>query len=326
MAQNTIESKFFWLPGISEDLGVGFLRECHTFSCLVFWTSKLTLTQTLARLTLNLGHECGLEQWLEPAFLMKHGDNMRKQHESVTHLSWARTAHAEACDSSEESTKHTVSRTASGKWLLHSKEKLIKPYDYVPSDYSMLLTQTQQGRQDNGSEKVEKISQPHHSSGHDSSQYTFAHVGIQTVVSENLPKGATDLTGHHGWQPALMTSMTWMASVAGEYLTKMGRKPKIAPVQLPRLIDDPVSTLEQTVVDLRVAQEAKDVSGILKQFGLLMCYTMLMATTMHLHPYLSSTFLWIRAWQLSKTLDKPKVHMKCCRMPGSHATAARLGL
>ena len=28
-------------------------------------------------LTLNLGQECGLEQWLEPAFLMKHGDNMR---------------------------------------------------------------------------------------------------------------------------------------------------------------------------------------------------------------------------------------------------------
>ena len=34
-------------------------------------------------LRLNLGQECGLERWLEAAFLMKHGDNMRKQHESV---------------------------------------------------------------------------------------------------------------------------------------------------------------------------------------------------------------------------------------------------
>ena len=39
-------------------------------------------------LVLNLGQECGLEPWLHDAFLMKHNDNMRKQHESVTHLSW----------------------------------------------------------------------------------------------------------------------------------------------------------------------------------------------------------------------------------------------
>ena len=53
-------------------------------------------------------------------------------------------------------------------------------------------------------------------------------------------------------------------------------------------------------MDLRVAQEAKEVSGILKQLGLPLHYTMLMATTMRLHPYLSSTFLWIHAWQLNK--------------------------
>ena len=45
-------------------------------------------------LTLNLGQECGLEQWLESAFLMKRGDKLRKQHESITHLSWSRSAHA----------------------------------------------------------------------------------------------------------------------------------------------------------------------------------------------------------------------------------------
>ena len=30
-------------------------------------------------LTLNLGQECGLQDWLEAAFLVKHSDNMRKQ-------------------------------------------------------------------------------------------------------------------------------------------------------------------------------------------------------------------------------------------------------
>ena len=48
-------------------------------------------------LILNLGQECGLHEWMEAAFLMKHSDNMRKQHDSVTHLSWTRTAHARAC-------------------------------------------------------------------------------------------------------------------------------------------------------------------------------------------------------------------------------------
>ena len=62
-------------------------------------------------LTLNLGQECGLQEWMEAAFLMKHSDNMRKQHDSVTHLSWTRTAHARACHSTEESLNFTVSRT-----------------------------------------------------------------------------------------------------------------------------------------------------------------------------------------------------------------------
>ena len=59
------------------------------------------------------------------------------------------------------------------------------------------------------------------------------------------------MTGHHGWQPALMTGMMWMANVVGEYLTKMDRRPEVFPVQLPRLIDDPASMLEQAVVDLK---------------------------------------------------------------------------
>ena len=89
--------------------------------------------------------------------------------------------------------------------------KLIKPYDYVPSDFSTLLTATQQVRQEVGSKNVEKTSQPHHSSGHDTSQYAFAHVGVQAFVSETLPKGAGDMTDRHGWQPVLMTGMMLMA-------------------------------------------------------------------------------------------------------------------
>ena len=68
-------------------------------------------------LTLNLGQECGLQDWLEDAFLVKHSDNMRKQHDSVTHISWTRTAHARACKCTEESLNFTVSRTNTGKWF-----------------------------------------------------------------------------------------------------------------------------------------------------------------------------------------------------------------
>ena len=61
------------------------------------------------------------------------------------------------------------------------------------------------------------------------------------------------------------TSMMWLSNVVGEYLSKLDQKPEVAPVHLPRLIDDPVSTLEQAVMDLQIAHEAKEVSCILKQ-------------------------------------------------------------
>ena len=58
-----------------------------------------------------------------------------------------------------------------------------------------------------------------------------------------------------------MISMMWLSNVVGEYLTKLSQPPEVAPVSLPRLIDDPVTTLEQTVMDLRIAQESKETSG-----------------------------------------------------------------
>ena len=139
-------------------------------------------------LTLNLGQECGLQEWMEAAFLMKHSDNMRKQHESVTHLSWTRTAHARASNCTEESLNFTVSRTGAGKWLLYSNGKLIKPYDYVPSDYSQLLAQGAKGSPDLESEHPERASRPLHTSVHDSSQYTFAHIGVQATMCDSHPK------------------------------------------------------------------------------------------------------------------------------------------
>ena len=254
-------------------------------------------------LTLNLGQECGLQDWLEDAFLVKHSDNMRKQHDSVTHLSWTRTAHARACKCPEESLNFTVSRTSGGKWLLYSHGKLVKPYDYVPSDYSQLLNQTRKGEPEMGSDHPERASCVGHTSGQDPSQFTFATVGIQVSMCDSTPKGDTDRRGQHGWQPALMTSMMWLSNVVGEYLTKLSQPPEVAPIVLPRLIDDPVTTLEQTVIDLRIAQEARETSGVLKHIGLLMYYSVMMAMTMRLHPYLSSTFLWIHEWQLSKIYD-----------------------
>ena len=201
-------------------------------------------------LTLSLGQECGLEPWLDDAFVLKHSDNMRKQHESVTHLSWTRTAHAKACKCSEETLKFTVSRTGSGKWLLYSGGKLIKPYDYVPSDFSKLLMMEPQGKQDMGSEIPERTSQPLHTSGRDSSQYTFAHIGIQAAMCDNLPKRGTDQTELHGWQSALMTSMMWLSNVVSEYLTKLDQKSEVAPVHLPRLITVPVIGRRQTFMKL----------------------------------------------------------------------------
>ena len=110
---------------------------------------------------------------------------MRKQHESVTHLSWTRTAYAKACHSTEDAMQYTVSRTAGGKWLLYSKDKLVKPYDYVPSDV-LTLNVDHEGtghQEESGSDGADKVSQPHHSSGPDTSQYTFAHVGVQASAS-----------------------------------------------------------------------------------------------------------------------------------------------
>ena len=47
-------------------------------------------------LTFNLLQECGLERAIEPAFLMKHEDNMKKQHETVAHLAWTRNAYTQS--------------------------------------------------------------------------------------------------------------------------------------------------------------------------------------------------------------------------------------
>ena len=47
-------------------------------------------------LTFNLLQECGLERAIEPAFLMKHEDNMKKQHETVAHLAWTRNVYTQS--------------------------------------------------------------------------------------------------------------------------------------------------------------------------------------------------------------------------------------
>ena len=55
-----------------------------------------------------------------------------------------------------------MSRTIGGKWLLHSKGKLVKPYDYVPSDFATLLIDVPKNV--SGSDKDDRGSQPYHSS------------------------------------------------------------------------------------------------------------------------------------------------------------------
>ena len=99
---------------------------------------------------------------------------------------------------------------------------------------------------------------------------------------------------HHGRQPALKTGMMWMANVVGE--TNVNEEAQVSPLRIPeQVIDDPISALEQTAGDLRVAYRDKDVSSILTQLGLFLYYTMLMATSMQLDPY-----LFIVIWDMPK--------------------------
>ena len=165
-------------------------------------------------LTFNMLQECGLERAFEPAFLMKHEDNMKKQHETVAHLAWTRNVCLQSTDKTEAEMAFTVSSTEGGKWLLYSQGKLVKPYDYVPGDYEALVKLLADENSVEGQDHVPKA----HSSGPHTSQYTFASVGVQVAATSiDSSRQASNGTLHHGWQPALMTSFMWLANVTGEW-------------------------------------------------------------------------------------------------------------
>ena len=130
-------------------------------------------------LVFNLLQECGLERAIEPAFSMKHADNMKKQHETVTHLACTRNAYAQSTGKAEAELAFTVSRTEGGKWLLYSKGKLIKPHDYVSSDFDSIVRMLATEESVNGQDDAPKA----HSSGPHTSQYTFANVGVQVAAT-----------------------------------------------------------------------------------------------------------------------------------------------
>ena len=90
-------------------------------------------------LVFNLLQECGLERAVDPAFSLKHEDNMRKQHETVAQLACTRNAYVQSTGKSEKELAFTVTRTEGGKWLLYSQGKLIKPHDYVSSDFDSVI-------------------------------------------------------------------------------------------------------------------------------------------------------------------------------------------
>ena len=175
---------------------------------------------------------------------------------------------------------------------------MIKPYDYVPSDYAALVKMLAEEDSVEGKDCIPKA----HSSGPNTSQYTFASVGVQVAAASIDSSGqACNGTNHHGWQPALMTSFMWLANVTGEFLYRMGEDVTTVPKRtLPRFVDDPVGMLEQALVDLKVAWTARDHSAMLRQLTVMIYYAVQMTTSLHLHPYLSSAFLWIHEWQMSK--------------------------
>ena len=250
-------------------------------------------------LVFNLLQECGLERAIEPAFLLKHEDNMKKQHETVAHLACTRKEYVQTTGKSENELAFTVSRTEGGKWLLYSQGKLIKPHDYVSSDFDSVIKMLAAEESVNGQEQAPKA----HSSGPHTTQYTFANVGVQVAATSIDSSLRTSDGGqnHHGWQPALMTSFMWLANVTGEFLYRMGEDITTTPKRArPRLVDDPLGTMEQALVDLRVAWGAHDSSAMLRHLAVVIYFAVQMTTSLHLHPYLSSTFLWIHEWQMGK--------------------------
>ena len=65
----------------------------------------------------------------------------------------------------------------------------------------------------------------------------------------------------------------------------------------------PLGMMEQALVDLRVAWGAHDSSAMLRHLTVLTYFAVQMTTSLHLHPYLSSTFLWIHEWQMGKIYE-----------------------
>ena len=99
----------------------------------------------------------------------------------------------------------------------------------------------------------------------------------------------------------LMTSFMWLANVTGEFLYRMGEDITTIPKRArPRLVDDPLGMMEQALVDLRVAWGVHDSSAMLQHLAVVIYFAVQMTTSLHLHPYLSSTFLWIHEWQMAK--------------------------
>ena len=136
---------------------------------------------------------------------MKHEDNMKKQHETVAHLAWTRNVYAKFMGKSEAEMAFTVLRTEGGKWLLFSKGKLVKPYDFVQSDFSTIVKASE--KEDSANRKDTQLKA--HSSGPNTSQYTFASVGVQAAATSIDSKRVDSGMPHHGWQPALVTSFMW---------------------------------------------------------------------------------------------------------------------
>ena len=76
-------------------------------------------------------------------------------------------------------------------------------------------------------------------------------------------------------------------------------------VQFPKPTTQSVkrAMVEQALVDLKVAWTSHDSSAMLRHLTVLIYFEVQMATSMRLHPYLSSTFLWVHEWQMGKIYE-----------------------
>ena len=142
------------------------------------------------------------------------------------------------------------------KWLLCSGGMLVKPYDYAPSNFSILISAcaSSSGQPVNGDPVERESKQPFFLREREREIHlSTPFPGGRSSHSTDVPVKGRECDEHHGWQPAVMMAMMWMANVVGKFLDQVGERVQIDPVTVPlTVIDDPAANLELAARNLQM--------------------------------------------------------------------------